>query len=102
MKALQFVKSTGVDIKNSRIEKKQPNKIKISRSMLNFLIDFLDPEFKQLLENTILKLDPFQVILVLMSLILNKVHKLKVYGDLSEEIANVSFSLLEIFKEDED
>ena len=102
MKALQFVKTIGADIKQSRIDMVKPNKIKISRSMLNFLLDFLNQEFKQHLESSILKLgDPFQIILVLMSLILNKVHKQNLYKDLSGEIANVSFSLLEIFNEDD-
>ena len=101
MKALQFVKTIGVDLKKSTIENREPNKIKISRSMLNFLLDFLDQEFRILLESTILKLDPFQIILVLMSLILNKVHKQNLYKDLSGEIANVSYCLLEIFNEDD-
>ena len=102
MKALQFVKTIGADIKESRMEMRQPNKIKISRTMLNFLLDFLDEEFRKLLESSILKLaDPFQIILVLMSLILNKIHKQNLYKDLSGEIANVSYSLLEIFNEDD-
>ena len=102
MKALQFVKTIGADIKKSRIDMVKPNKIKISRTMLNFLLDFLNQEFKQHLESSILKLaDPFQIILVLMSLILNKIQKQNLYKDLSGEIANVSFSLLEIFNEDD-